>query len=1097
MRKKRIVMGGFFILLVVSLICLGNLSAYHTNFTHPHLTRETVRFYSNFYSDYGFNQEEISWLIKGSQDEDTPPRYINHFYDPVNNQPWLGNNPVALTAKEWANNSKAQSVHIGGDKTFDRAIYEYRAGNKKDAFIALGHVLHLIQDVSVPAHTRNDTHIPCPGIESPYEEWAEAHNRTSLDPISKNLINEKKVLSFCFSLNNCFDEMANYSNGYFFSIDSVGDYEKPKIVGYKKERSFLGDFVEYAYGRDIDGSEFRLISRGATNWRNFTESTEYIMDDNVLSDYWTRLSSRSVQVGATVIKLFFNEIEYQEKNNIPNRKPLSWLGDLINKAKTFIGSLPTSVVTKTKEVVVASSEEVNDKGDEGSEGSEGEEPFNPLPPPPYPIEPLEPELSESDSDNEPFDNPLPPSEESDTTVYISAIPLPSPGDDYVPPTPPTVDGVGGNDEPEDERTMADMIEKYGHSYGGTWTGDETPSEEAEEEIEEPEALLPVLYLSILEVQTRGDGGAYDEFVKIQNNDSISASLFNLKLQSRGASATSSWISRSGDGLPDINMDAGQTVILASNSYSGADEIWRHTARWGLSDDGGGVRLIDAEEKVIAEKYWGSLDESSFDEVAESEEDDVSSTSTPIYFISILDVQTQGDGGAYDEFVKIQNNDSISASLFNLKLQSRGASATSSWISRSGDGLPDINMDAGQTVILASNSYSGADEIWRHTARWGLSDDGGGVRLIDAEEKVIAEKYWGSSANVEMQDEQNREDEEAGEDEDDEEDDEGEGDDIGDESSETSSGPLPPPDDEEDEPIVVFVGPPVLTGTLSNEILILTADQSPYIVSVDFFVDENATLIIEPGVILKFGKEYMTTWTKFPTRLRVTGSLYVNGTAENPVIFTSIADDSFGGDTNLDGSATTPAINDWGRLLIESEENNQINISHAQFYYAGNNNGSFGNGAALVSRGGVIVNVDHCYFANNPTAISNFGWKNVASKQINVTNTLIENNDSGIILDIYAPVRIFHSTIRNNTNYGIYLEASSSDVFFAEHNNIYGNGKYGLWNFYGWSLKSHALPLAPISAQNNWWGDATGPAPGGAGNKVGDNVDVSNWLVAEI
>ena len=40
--------------------------------------------------DNKLTSEEKEWLIRGSVDEDTPPRWINHFYDPIYQQGWTG-----------------------------------------------------------------------------------------------------------------------------------------------------------------------------------------------------------------------------------------------------------------------------------------------------------------------------------------------------------------------------------------------------------------------------------------------------------------------------------------------------------------------------------------------------------------------------------------------------------------------------------------------------------------------------------------------------------------------------------------------------------------------------------------------------------------------------------------------------------------------------------------------------------------------------------------------------------------------------------------------------------------------------------------------
>ena len=50
-------------------------------------------------------------------------------------------------------------------------------------------------------------------------------------------------------------------------------------------------------------------------------------------------------------------------------------------------------------------------------------------------------------------------------------------------------------------------------------------------------------------------------------------------------------------------------------------------------------------------------------------------------------------------------------------------------------------------------------------------------------------------------------------------------------------------------------------------------------------------------------------------LYVYGSLQAQGTEGNEIVFTSLKDDAYGGDTNNDGDASTPAKGDWGAVII--------------------------------------------------------------------------------------------------------------------------------------------------------------------------------------
>ncbi|OHA25994.1 MAG: hypothetical protein A3D52_01245 [Candidatus Taylorbacteria bacterium RIFCSPHIGHO2_02_FULL_44_36] len=321
---------------------------------------------------------------------------------------------------------------------------------------------------------------------------------------------------------------------------------------------------------------------------------------------------------------------------------------------------------------------------------------------------------------------------------------------------------------------------------------------------------------------------------------------------------------------------------------------------------------------------------------------------------------------------------------------------------------------------------------------------------------------------------------------------------------------------------VFGGAPLGVGAATFVDYHITADLtwtlagSPYVIdSLWLQVYPGATLTIEPGVIVKFGDS---------SYMHVYGKLNAVGTPENKIYFTSLRDDSIGGDTNGDGDATQPsAYNNWSVFMREGSGSHTIKNADAQYsnnpFWVHRSAADFENinirealaagiagvesdvriknlradiiGPAVSGFGGTFVLNDLDISSTNQNKV---GLRFSTDAEVSISGTAVHDLINGIGLALFSSHATVTDSVFRGNGQGIKVDdagGGSPASLSVGQSSISDNTDYGIYS----------SAITPVDARNNWWGAPSGPYhpslnPSGFGDEVSDNVDFSGWFATD-
>lgn len=192
------------------------------------------------------------------------------------------------------------------------------------------------------------------------------------------------------------------------------------------------------------------------------------------------------------------------------------------------------------------------------------------------------------------------------------------------------------------------------------------------------------------------------------------------------------------------------------------------------------------------------------------------------------------------------------------------------------------------------------------------------------------------------------------------------------------------------PLTASAATPI-TGTLSTNTTWTKAD-SPYIVTGTLTIPFGIALTILPGTVVKLDHAWVDIFGTLKSG---------TATASERVYFTSINDDSVGGDTNNNGTSTSPSATDWKTLSLRPGAVGEFYFT--SIFYSGGSDGGAGRSAIINDHS--TLTLDHVVM-NHSELINlslNSGIANINDSEITGAFAGIYSPNPGSVVTMHPQV----------------------------------------------------------------------------------------------